>query len=448
MSFTKNDFGADFNWGVSTAAYQIEGAHNVDGKGASIWDTFSQKRRNILLGENGNEACDFYGKFEADIALIRQLNIPVYRFSISWSRILPEGLGTVNNKGIDFYNRLIDCCLEAGVTPWVTLYHWDLPEALQQKGGWVNRSIVQWFSYFVDCCIKNFGDRVKHWMVLNEPMVFTGAGYFLGVHAPGKKGLSSFLAAAHHAALCQAEGGRIIRAQCPDSKIGTTFSYSHVEPYRPTLARDIRATAKVDVLLNRMFIEPLLGMGYPTKDLAILKRIERFMKSDDEANLSFDMDFIGLQIYTRELIQYSPLVPFVNAKIIKASKRNVQYTQMDWEVYPPSMYEALHRFNSYPAIKEIIVTENGAAYKDKLQDGRIEDIDRIKYLQDHIAQVLRAKMDGVKVNGYFVWTLMDNFEWAEGFTPKFGLVHIDFKTQQRIVKDSGKWYAQFLNNGL
>ena len=160
------------------------------------------------------------------------------------------------------------------------------------------------------------------------------------------------------------------------------------------------------------------------------------------------MDFIGLQIYTRELIKYSPLVPFVNAKIIKASKRNVQYTQMDWEVYPPSMYEALQRLNQYPSIKEIIVTENGAAYKDKLQDGRIEDIDRIKYLQDHIAQVLRAKMDGVKVNGYFVWTLMDNFEWAEGFTPKFGLVHIDFKTHQRIVKDSGKWYAQFLNNGI
>ena len=444
MAFTKNDFGEDFNWGVSTAAYQIEGAHDADGKGASIWDTFTQRKRNILLGENGKEACNFYEKFPTDIALICQLNIPAYRFSISWSRILPDGFGTINNKGIDFYNRLIDCCLEAGVTPWVTLYHWDLPEALQQKGGWVNRSVVQWFSYFVECCIKNFGDRVKHWMVLNEPMVFTGAGYFLGVHAPGKKGLSNFLAAAHHAALCQAEGGRIIRSLSPSSKVGTTFSYSHVEPYRPSLARDIRATVKVDALLNRMFIEPLLGMGYPTKDLAVLKRIERYMKPDDEADLAFDMDFIGLQNYTRELIKYSPLVPFVNAKIIKASKRNVQYTQMDWEVYPPSIYEALHRFNSYPAIKEIIVTENGAAYKDKLQDGRIEDFDRIKYLQDHIAQVLRAKMDGVKVNGYFVWTLMDNFEWAEGFTPKFGLAHIDFKTQQRIVKDSGKWYEQFL----
>ncbi len=445
---TKKDFGENFNWGVSTAAYQIEGAHDSDGKGASIWDTFTQKKQHIVLGENGKVACNFYEKFAEDIALIRQLNIPIYRFSISWTRILPDGLGNLNQKGLDFYNQLIDCCLAAGVIPWVTLYHWDLPEALQQKGGWVNRSIVQWFSYFVECCIKNFGDRVKHWMVLNEPMVFTGAGYFLGVHAPGKKGLSNFLAAAHHATLCQAEGGRLIRSLCPASKIGTTFSYSHVEPYRPALARDIRATAKVDVLLNRMFIEPLLGMGYPTKDLSILNRIERFMKSGDDANLAFEMDFIGLQNYTRELVKYSPLVPFVNAKIIKASKRKVKHTQMDWEVYPPSIYKALHRFNSYPAIKEIIVTENGAAFKDKLLGGKVEDPDRVNYLKDHIEQVLLAKKEGVKVNGYFIWTLMDNFEWAEGFSPKFGLVHIDFKTQQRIVKSSGKWYAQFLKNEL
>lgn len=445
MSFTRKDFGDSFNWGVSTAAYQIEGAHYVDGKGPSIWDKFSQKKRNILLGENGNEACNFYQKFEEDIALIRQLNIPIYRFSISWSRVFPDGIGQVNPKGIDFYNRLINSCLAQGVVPWVTLYHWDLPDALQQKGGWVNRSIVQWFSEFVECCIKNFGDRVKHWMILNEPMVFTGAGYFLGVHAPGKKGLGNFLAAAHHAALCQAEGGRIVRSLCVDAKIGTTFSYSHLEPYRPNLVRDIKATAKVDALLNRMFIEPLLGMGYPTKDLAVLNRIERYMKPDDEVNLAFEMDFIGLQNYTRELIKYSPFVPFVNAKIIKASKRNVPFTQMDWEVYPPSIYEALKKFNNYPAIKEIIVTENGVAFKDALENGRIEDTARVNYLNDHIEQVLRAKKEGVKVNGYFVWTLMDNFEWAEGFTPKFGLIHIDFKTQQRIVKDSGKWYAQFLN---
>ena len=226
MLFTKNDFGADFNWGVSTAAYQIEGGHNVDGKGQSIWDTFSQKKNKIFNNDNGNIACDYYKRYAEDIALIYKLNIPNHRFSISWSRILPQGIGAVNHKGIDFYNRVIDFCLEFGIEPWITLYHWDLPEALQQKGGWANREVINWFSFFVECCVKYFGDRVKHWMVLNEPMVFTGAGYFLGVHAPGKKGLSSFLAAAHHAAMCQAEGGRIIREMQRYAKVGSTFSYS------------------------------------------------------------------------------------------------------------------------------------------------------------------------------------------------------------------------------
>jgi beta-glucosidase len=444
MLFTKNDFGDDFKWGVSTAAYQIEGGHNIDGKGLSVWDNFSQKKKKVFANQNGNIACDFYHRYADDIALIYKLNIPNYRFSISWSRILPHGVGAVNNKGIDFYNRVIDFCLELGIEPWITLYHWDLPQELQQKGGWTNREVIHWFSYFVGCCIKNFGDRVKHWMVLNEPMVFAGAGYFLGVHAPGKKGLSSFLAAAHHAALCQAEGGRIIRSLRNDCKVGTTFSYSHIEPYRANNEKDIKAAVKVDALLNRMFIEPLLGLGYPTKDVKIMERIERFMYPHDEKKLAFDMDFIGLQNYTRELVGYAPLMPFVQAKIIKASKRNVQHTLMDWEIHPPCIYHALKRYNNYKNIKEIIVTENGAAFSDNHEEGKVNDSERVKYLQDYIAQVLKAKQEGVKVNGYFVWTLMDNFEWAEGFYPRFGLVYVDFATQQRIVKNSGKWYSQFL----
>lgn len=446
MLFTKDDFGDDFKWGVSTAAYQIEGAHNIDGKGLSIWDTFSQKKKKIFNNYNGNTACDFYTHYADDIALLYKLNIPNYRFSISWSRILPHGVGAVNIKGIDFYNKVIDFCLELGIEPWITLYHWDLPQELQQKGGWANREIINWFSYFVDCCIKNFGDRVKRWMILNEPMVFTGAGYFLGVHAPGKKGLSSFLAAAHHAALCQAEGGRIIKTLRSDCKVGTTFSYSHVEPYRNGKEKDLKAALKVDALLNRMFIEPLLGLGYPTKDLKILERIERFIYPHDEKKLKFDMDFIGLQNYTREIVSHAPLMPFVKAKIIKASKRNVQHTLMDWEIHPPSIYNALKQYSNYKQIKEIIVTENGAAFTDAYEEGMVNDSERVKYLQDYIAQVLLAKKEGVKVNGYFVWTLMDNFEWAEGFYPRFGLVYVDFATQQRVVKNSGRWYSQFLKN--
>jgi len=447
MQFIKEEFGADFNWGISTAAYQIEGAHTADGKGLSIWDTFSQKGKKIANNHNGNIACDYYNRYAEDIALLYKLNIPNYRFSISWSRILPQGIGPINHKGIDFYNRIIDFCLELGIEPWITLYHWDLPEALQKKGGWANREVIHWFGYYVDCCIKQFGDRVKKWMVLNEPMVFTGAGYFLGVHAPGKKGLSNFLAAAHHAALCQAEGGRIIKTLRNDCKVGTTISYSQLEPYRNT-ERDIIAVKKIDALLNRLFIEPLLGMGYPTKDLKILERIENVMHHSDEGKLAFDMDFIGLQNYTREIVSYAPLMPFVRAKIIKANKRNVVHTVMNWEVYPPSIYNALKRLNEYKGIKEIIVTENGAAFNDELKNGEVYDYQRLAYLKNHIEQVLMAKKEGVKVNGYFVWTLLDNFEWAEGFHPRFGLVYVDFNTQQRVIKSSGKWYSQFIKTEL
>lgn len=448
MELNKNDFGCEFKWGVSTAAYQVEGAFDTDGKSPSVWDTFTQQKKRIFNNQHGKIACDFYNNYKADIDLMRQMNIPNYRFSISWSRILPGGMGEANSKGIDFYNKVIDYCLQVGIKPWVTLYHWDLPECLQQKGGWVNRDVVQWFEHFTSCCLKNFGDRVKYWMVLNEPMVFTGAGYFLGMHAPGKKGLGNFLAAAHHATLCQATGGAIIKSLQPTAMVGTTFSYSHIEPYRPQHADDIKAATRVDALLNRMFLEPLLGYGYPWKELKILQRIERYMKDGDEQKMSFDMDFIGLQNYTRELITYTPFVPFVKAKMVKAAKRKVPHTLMGWEVHPPCIYHALMRYNSYPGVKEIIVTESGAAFTDHNEAGIINDGERTQYLQQHIQQVLRAQQAGAKVNGYFVWTLMDNFEWAEGYHPRFGLVYVDFATQERIIKNSGKWYAQFLTADL
>lgn len=446
MHFSKEDFGKDFKWGVSTAAYQIEGAHDQDGKGMSIWDSFSQRKRKITNGHNGTITCDFYNQYLNDLELIKQLNIPNYRFSISWTRIMPNGIGEINFKGIAYYNRVIDACLELGIEPWVTIYHWDLPDNLQKQGGWTNREVLNWFSDFVHCCVKYFGDRVKHWMVLNEPMVFTGAGYFLGVHAPGKIGLSSFLAAAHHAALCQAEGGRILRSQNSNFKIGTTFSYSHIDPLREDHEKDAKAAIKIDALLNRLFLEPLIGLGYPVNDLKILQKMERFMKSGDEQKLPFEMDFIGLQNYTREKVSYAPLMPFVQAKIVKANKRNVVHTLMNWEVYPPSIYKALKRLDSYGKIQEILVTENGAAFTDEVVNNQVDDKDRLEYLQTHIAQVLQAQREGVKVNGYFVWTLMDNFEWAEGFHPRFGLIHVDFDTQKRIIKNSGKWYGQLLAN--
>jgi beta-glucosidase len=445
MQLNRESFGDEFHWGVSTAAYQIEGAHEADGKGPSIWDGFTQVKKKIHQNQHGKTACDFYNLYPGDIQLLNQMQIPNFRFSIAWSRIFPEGTGKVNQAGVDYYERLINECLAKGIQPWVTLYHWDLPQALEKKGGWTNREILHWFEYYVSFCVKQFGDRVIRWMILNEPMVFTGAGYFLGVHAPGKKGLTPFLSAVHHAALCQAAGGRIVRSLQSNALVGTTFSYSHIEPWRNN-ELDCAAAKKTDTLLNRLFIEPLLGMGYPVRDLKILQRLEKFHRDGDEKKLAFDMDFVGLQNYTREIVRHSYFMPFIKARIIKAGKRKVERTQMNWEVYPPSIYHAIMRWSNYKNLKEIIVTENGAAFEDQNINGVVHDPKRKEYLQNHIAQVLLSKKAGARVNGYFVWTFLDNFEWAEGYHPKFGLVHVNFDTQERIVKDSGIWYANFLAN--
>lgn len=442
-NLNKKAFGPDFKWGVSTAAYQIEGAHEADGKGLSIWDEFTGRQGKIQNGHHGQHAWDFYNCYPDELALMQAMHIPNFRFSLAWSRILPQGYGCINYQGLDYYDRLIDQCLALNITPWITLYHWDLPMALEQRGGWTNRDIISWFQEYAHLCAQKFGDRVPYWMVLNEPMVFTGAGYFLGVHAPGRRGIKSFMAAAHHAALCQAEGGRILKAQLPQAEIGTTFSCSHVEPYR-NLNRDRQATRRVDALLNRLFLEPALGLGYPCAELPYLRRITDFFAPDDEARLAFDLDFIGVQNYTREMGKYSFFTPFLQAALVPPKKRAVPYTVMNWEIYPPAIYHILHKFNTYPGVKKIYITENGAAFPDEVVHGQVHDPQRLAYLQNYLRQVLRAQQEGVKVNGYFVWSFTDNFEWAEGYHPRFGLVSVDFNTQKRILKSSGQWYRIFL----
>jgi len=439
----KKDFGEEFKWGVSTSAYQTEGSPLVHGKGTSIWDIFSNRKGNIYKGQKGDTACDFYERYEEDLELMKNLNIPNFRFSLSWPRLIPDGTGAPNAKGIDFYNRLIDKCLELDIEPWGTLYHWDLPNELEKKGGWTNRDIVDWFREYADLCARKFGDRVTHWMVLNEPLVFVGAGYFLGVHAPGKKGLKNFLPAMHHAAVCQAEGARVIKHHYPNAEVGTTFSCSQIEAFRP-IKKDRLAAQRVDALVNRLFIEPALGMGYPVKDLKFLKKLEKYWKPGDENLLKFDFDFIGVQNYTRELVKHSWFIPYLRANVIKAEKRNVPLTLMKWEVYPESIFYMLKKFDAYPGVKNIYVTENGAAFNDILENGEIDDVKRTNYIKQYLDAVLRAKNSGVNVKGYFVWSFTDNFEWAEGFYPRFGLIYIDFKTQKRIVKSSGKWYKEFL----
>src|ERR1700754_1046027 len=279
----KELFGPDFIWGVSTAAFQIEGAHDADGKGESVWDAFTAKKGKILNSDHARISCDFYNRYQEDIDLIKQLNIPNFRFSIAWARLLPTGTGEVNQAGVDYYNRVINYCVAKGIEPWITVYHWDLPQVLEQKGGWTNRDVIDWFSEFVTLCAKSFGDRVKHWMVMNEPVVFTGAGYFFGIHAPGRNGIKNFIPAIHHVVLSINAGGKILRKLLPGAQVGTTFSCSQIEPLTDK-PRDVAAAVRADALINRLFIEPLLGLGYPVKDLPVLKSLQKYIRPGDEDN--------------------------------------------------------------------------------------------------------------------------------------------------------------------
>ena len=436
----KKSFGPDFYWGVATSAYQIEGAWDIDGKGESIWDKFTSNPRNVKDRTNGRIATDFYNQYEGDLKLLKNLNFWNYRFSFSWPRLLPEGTGRINKQGIDFYNRMIDCCLELGIEPWAMLYHWDLPQKLEEKGGWTNRDMIGWFSEYADLCSRKFGDRIQHWMVLNEPASFTTLGYLSGMHAPQQSGISKFLAAVHHASLCQAVGGRIIRENVKNSHIGTTFSCAYTEPQKKS-NRHQRASDRLDVMLNRLFIEPALGMGYPYRELPFLRKIDQFIQPEDHENLKFDFDFIGIQNYFRVTSKPS-LIPLIWANRVKPG-RDAEVTEMGWEVSPEGIYDIIMQFAKY-GVKEIIVTENGAASRDHLRNGRIHDRQRISFYQRYLHNVLRAKNEGAPVTGYFAWTFVDNFEWDEGIRPRFGLVYNDFKTQQRIVKDSGFWFQNLL----
>lgn len=433
----------EFQYGVSASAFQTEGACLADGKGASIWDVFSQKRGRIKNGDSAEKASEFYYRFKEDLDLMHEMEIRNFRFSLSWSRILPEGRKPVNQKGIDFYDRLVDECLERNINPWITLYHWDLPQQLENKGGWTNRDTLYAFLDYSAFCLERLSDRVGHWMALNEPLVFTGAGYFLGIHAPGRKGLASFLPAVHHAALAQAEGIRLIQSHSSQLKAGTSFSCSQVSPFRD-LPRDIDAANRVHALLNRLFADPLFGRGYPKKELPFLEKIGQWMREGDEKTMEAKPDFIGIQNYTREVVKYAWLSPYLKAKIVEPARRSVPFSVMNWEIIPSSVYEMLKFFNQYP-VPEIIISESGIPLADKPDHaGRINDTVRTTYLSDCLEQVDKARQEGLRVKGYFVWSFTDNFEWSEGYYPRFGLVYVDYQTQKRTIKQSGMWYSGFV----
>jgi beta-glucosidase len=442
-TFKLHQFGEDFLWGTACAAYQIEGAWNEGGKGLSIWDDFTHKKGNVHNNENGDSGVDFYHRYKEDIALNKEMGFKVFRFSISWPRIFPNGTGELNPEGVAFYHAVIDECLKQDLEPWITLYHWDLPSTLEEKGGWTNREIVKWFTDYTSFCAQEYGGKVKNWMVMNEPAGFVGLGYMLGYHAPGKKGIDKFLKATHHVCLSMASAGNTLRSKVENANIGCTFSCSQVKPYKG-LVKHNKAVARIDALLNRLFIEPSFGMGYPYDAFPRLKRIEKFFHDGDEELLKFDFDFIGLQNYF-PVVAKNSWIPIIRAKQVSPKKRDVPMNEMGFEINPEGIYHVLKQFSEYENIKNIIVTENGVCVKDLLTDTGVHDPERIEFFQSYLKNIYKAKQEGVPVTGYFVWSLTDNFEWSEGYEPRFGLVYVNYDNMERTMKDSGKWFKRELN---
>ncbi len=439
-----SDFG-DFLWGAATAAYQIEGAAALDGKGLSIWDDFS-RRGKIKHGHRGDVAADHYHRVPEDVAIMKALGLRAYRFSISWPRLLPDGTrrGGVNEKGIAFYRRLCEELHASGIRPFATLYHWDLPLELERRGGWLNRDTAAHFADYAALCAQRLGDIVRDWIVLNEPFIFTMLGYGVGHHAPGRFGFRKFLAASHHALLAQGLAARAMQASHSGLVLGTTISTLAGDSASDRPA-DVHALERQDALFNRLHIDPVFGRPYPVETLPSIRRIERYAKDGDMETIRFPFAFLGINHYSRAVARNAWWMPYVRFWQKRTPRRALR-TDMGWEVYPPGIYQVIQKFAGYPEIPALYITENGAAFPDTVTtEGRIHDTLRTQYLKDYLAQVLRAKREGAPVKGYFVWSLLDNLEWREGYAKRFGIVFVDFATQKRTVKDSGLWYRDLIS---
>lgn len=434
-------FPENFTWGTATASYQIEGAWNEDGKGESIWDRFSHTPGKIENGDTGDVACDHYHRWQEDIELMKSINLTAYRFSVAWPRILPAGRGIVNRTGLDFYSRLVDGLLEAGITPWVTLYHWDLPQALQDEGGWPSRSTVAAFLEYTDVITRALGDRVKNWITFNEPFVSAIVGYLEGRHAPGIKDQHQTIAASHHLLLSHGKSVPVIRQNSPGANVGITLNMSPQMPASPSPEDRARATW-LDGFINRWFLDPLVGRGYPQDIVNGFNGRMDFVLPGDLENIAVPVDFVGVNYYTRSIAR-SPMIAETENEPITVFP-NEEHTEMGWEVYPEGLYLTLGRLYFDYAFPAIHITENGAAYIDQVVNGQVDDLQRLGYIKRHLHQVHRAIQAGVPIKGYFVWSMMDNFEWAHGYNKRFGLIYVDYETQQRIPKSSAKWYGQVI----
>ncbi|VGO12606.1 Beta-glucosidase A [Pontiella desulfatans] len=426
-----------FTWGAATAAYQVEGAAFEDGKGKSIWDVFSHVPGNIEDDATGDVACDQYHRYPEDIKLMQELNLQVYRFSVSWPRIYPEGTGVVNSKGLDHYDRLVDALLDAGIDPWITLYHWDLPQALHERGGWPNRDIADWFTDYALTMAERLGDRVKHWMTMNEAWVCSYFGYRDGNMAPGIKDHKQALAASYHFNLAHGRAYNAMKAMNPNLKVGITHA---TQQHRPLDGKP-ESLALAEFLWqenNGVFMEPIFSGSYPE---AIIDRYPESIPVITDADLieMNNYDFVGLQYYCDNLIR--------DGKLVAEKLPEFEYTEMGWPVTPDGFYNNIMEYVRRYKPKELAITENGMALDDEVDaEGRVRDVRRQKYIKAHLESVHRAIQDGAPLTGYFAWSFMDNYEWACGYRPRFGLIHTDYATQTRTIKDSGRMFAEIIRN--
>jgi beta-glucosidase len=438
----KITFPHGFLWGAATSAYQIEGAWNEGGRGESIWDRFAHTPNKIQDGSNGDIACDHYHRWGEDIALMKELGLHAYRFSIAWPRLLPTGRGRVNQAGLDFYSRLVDGLLEAGITPYATLYHWDLPQTLQDAGGWPARATAEAFVEYADVASRALGDRVKHWITQNEPWCIAMLSHQVGEHAPGWQDWPAALAAGHHALLAHGWAVPVLRRNSLDAEVGITLNYTAPTPasQRP---EDLEACRQFDGYFNRWFTDPIFKGSYPADMVASYTEAgylpaggAPYEQPGDLQAIATPIDFLGVNYYTRAV---------VGSQGMSTEPTQLARTDMDWEIYPEGLYNLLTWLHADYGPRKIYITENGASYADGPGgNGHIHDERRRDYLRDHFAATKRAIDKGVPVAGFFVWSLLDNFEWAKGYTQRFGIVWVDYATQRRVPKDSALWYKQVI----
>ncbi len=461
---TVRSFPPTFLFGAATAAYQIEGAAHEDGRADSIWDAFSRVPGAVINADNGDVACDHYHRYRDDVALMSDLGLQTYRFSTSWARVRPDG-GPVNAKGIDFYSRLVDELLEKNILPWLTLYHWDLPQALEEKGGWVNRDTAYLFQEYALSVHDALGDRVQNWTTLNEPWCSSFLSYIGGEHAPGRQDPEAGLAAGHHLLLGHGLAVQSLRERDSSLGLGITLNLTVPDPVDPTDAGDLDAARRIDGQFNRFFLDPIFRGSYPAdllEDVAHLNFESKVQPGDLEI-ISAPIDALGVNYYHGELVSAHPSTvemrtaapterpqrsPFPAAENVHWHLRDLPLTAMDWEVQPEGLTRLLERIHveyTEPAGVKLYVTENGAAYDDVVsEDGAVHDDDRVEFLELHLNAILDAIDLGVPVHGYFYWSLMDNFEWAWGYDKRFGIVRVDYDTQVRTPKDSAIAYTRII----